>query len=431
LDVQRFIPVLLSILTIPASFLLFRQLFSSEVRGVVACAAFAVIPRSYDWMVAGGGITRALGLLAALLALAAGLRAFRTARLRWSLAAGLLLGLAGLSHPQAGIFAGLSMLVLLPFTALHQSSGVRNLVVSLAVGLAVVAPWLVMVLTRYGPTTVLGAAENGGSLWDSLIILLGLHLSDGFVQIMGIIGAFGLFVCLMNRQWLFPVWVAAIFLAGSRGALTFAAAPIACAVTYALADVMRVLRIAEPTTLRQLANARRAVIVLALIFGLATADALAAPLASGSPLHAVPEADRAAMEWIAANTPPDAHILVASGTSWPVDATSEWFPIVAKRMSVATPQGTEWLGRGVFQEHERWYKWLQSCAAATELACARLWSEQVGRVDYVMAVHSREAAFNGYDCCLAFADRVIANGGEQVYANADVRIVRVHFDHAG
>ncbi len=431
LDVQRFVPVVLSILTVPAAFLLFRQLLSTELRAVVATAAFAVIPRSYDWMIAGGGITRALGLLVALLALAASARLYRTGQLRWAVAAGLLLGLAGLSHPQAGVFAGLGILVLLPFTALHRSSAVRGLLVLLAVALAVVAPWLVMVLNRYGPDTLLGAAQNGGSLQDSLVILVGLHLSDGFVQVMGIIGAFGLFVCLLNRQWLFPAWVAVIFLAGSRGALTFGAVPIAGLVTYAIADAMRLLRIREPMHIRELGRAPAAITVLAFVFAVATADALAAPLAAGSPLHAVPEEDRTAMAWIAANTAADAQVMVVSGTSWPIDATSEWFPALTGRQSVATPQGTEWLGPGAFQEHEARYKWLQSCAAATDLACARLWSEQVGPVDYVMAVRSREAALNGYDCCLAFADRVIANGGTQVYANEDVRVVRVDFDGGG
>ncbi len=427
LDVQRFVPVVLSILTVPAAFLLFRQLLSTELRALVATAAFAVIPRSYDWMIAGGGITRALGLLVALLALAASVRLYRTGQLRWAAAAGLLLGLAALSHPQAGVFAGLGVFVLLPFTASHRSRAARGLLVLLAVGLAVVAPWLVMVLTRYGPDTLLGAAQNGGSLQDSLVILLGLHLSDGFVQVMGIVGAFGLFVCLLNRQWLFPVWVAITFLVGSRGALTFGAVPIAGAVAYAIADAMRLLRIREPMQIRELGRAPAAIVILMLVFAAATTDAIAAPLVEGSPLHAVPEEDRTAMAWIAANTPPDAHVMVVSGTSWPIDATSEWFPVLTGRQSVATAQGTEWLGPGTFQEYEQRYKWLQSCAATTDLACARLWSEQVGPVDYVMAVRSHEAALNGYDCCLAFADRVIADGGEQVYANEDVRIVRVNF----
>jgi hypothetical protein len=424
-DIQRLMPAVASILTIPAALLLFRQLFSTELGAVIATAAFAVMPRSYDWMIAGGGITRAPGLLAALLTLAATVRLYRTGRICWAVVAGVFLGLAALSHPQAGLFAGLGVFVLLPFTAAYRSDAVRGLAVLLAIGLAVVGPWLLMVLGRYGLDTLLGAAQNGGSLRDSLVIIVGLHLSDGFVQVMGIIGAFGLFVCLLNRHWLFPAWIAVVFIAGSRGALTFGAVPIAGAAAYAISDMIRLLRACEPKTIRELGRVPAALALIAFVFAAGTADAIAAPLAAGSPLHALSGEERTAMTWIASNTPSDAKVMVVSGTSWPIDASSEWFSVLTGRESVATTQGTEWLGPGAFQTYEQRYNWLQSCAAITKLPCAKLWSEQVGPVDYIMAVRSREATLNGYDCCLAFADRVVANGGEQVYANEDVRIVQV------
>ena len=40
----------------------------------MATLAFALIPRSYEWLIMGGGITRAPGMLFALLALAAVIR---------------------------------------------------------------------------------------------------------------------------------------------------------------------------------------------------------------------------------------------------------------------------------------------------------------------------------------------------------------------
>jgi hypothetical protein len=168
-----------------------------------------------------------------------------------------------------------------------------------------------------------------------------------------------------------------------------------------------------------------------LIAAAAFADGAASPGATGSPLHALSTAQRAALAWIASDTFADSRFLVVSGTPWEIDATSEWLPVLSERQSVATVQGTEWFGSGVFSEFERRHRWLQSCAAVTQLQCAKLWSEQVGPFDYVITVRSREATLNGYDCCLAFADRVIANGGKQVFSNEDVRIVRVKLGGGG
>jgi hypothetical protein len=50
------------------------------------------------------------------------------------------------------------------------------------------------------------------------------------------------------------------------------------------------------------------------------------------------------MAWIDANMPADETFLVLSSTtSWEQDMAGEWFPALAHRQSVLTPQGAEWL----------------------------------------------------------------------------------------
>jgi hypothetical protein len=61
-------------------------------------------------------------------------------------------------------------------------------------------------------------------------------------------------------------------------------------------------------------------------------------------LDSLPSGERDAMAWVASNTPPDAQVLVLSATrSWEEDMVGEWFPLLAQRHSVLTPQGAEWL----------------------------------------------------------------------------------------
>jgi hypothetical protein len=47
------------------------------------------------------------------------------------------------------------------------------------------------------------------------------------------------------------------------------------------------------------------------------------------------------MRWVAQNTSDESRFLVVTGVLWQIDATSEWFPAIAQRHSVATVQGYE------------------------------------------------------------------------------------------
>jgi hypothetical protein len=71
--------------------------------------------------------------------------------------------------------------------------------------------------------------------------------------------------------------------------------------------------------------------------------------------------------------PPGTRFLLISGSSWEADAASEWFPVRTGRVSVATPQGTEWLGAGVFRQTAADHAAAQACAGETT-ACIDAWS---------------------------------------------------------
>ena len=66
-------------------------------------AFFAVSTGSYEWLVLGGGITRAPGFLLALIAVLLAMRAYRHGSGWAAAAAGISLGLTALWHPQAAV----------------------------------------------------------------------------------------------------------------------------------------------------------------------------------------------------------------------------------------------------------------------------------------------------------------------------------------
>ena len=92
LDLLRWLPLLLSIAAMAAfAWLAWRVL--PPLAAVGATFAYALMPHAYDWVIAGGGLTRGLGLLAALVAMA--IAAERPPSTRWAPAmAGGALGIA-------------------------------------------------------------------------------------------------------------------------------------------------------------------------------------------------------------------------------------------------------------------------------------------------------------------------------------------------
>jgi hypothetical protein len=92
-----------------------------------------------------------------------------------------------------------------------------------------------------------------------------------------------------------------------------------------------------------------------------------------APLHGLSAERRDAMAWVDANLEADARFAVVTGDSWAVDPDSEWFPALAHRVSVATVQGSEWLGQTAFRAQLNAHGELQDCVEADSAGCVRAW----------------------------------------------------------
>ena len=178
-----------------AVFLVGRQLLT--VRGsALAAAAYAAMPAG--WGLSGSDAIRNLGVLLALLALWAALR--MTSK-RDALVAGALGGLAVLAHPSAGTF-GLITLVAL---AAWRPKSWRLLAIAAGFAAVAAAPWVLLVLLRYGPEPLVGAIAGHVTSFPLARLATfgptGLGPLDPLVGV-GIIGA-------VRRPWI-AIWAAAL-----------------------------------------------------------------------------------------------------------------------------------------------------------------------------------------------------------------------------
>jgi hypothetical protein len=92
--------------------------------------------------------------------------------------------------------------------------------------------------------------------------------------------------------------------------------------------------------------------------------------------------DRDAMRWIADNTSPTSAFAVMTGGPFSTDSVSEWFPVLSRRISVATVQGYEWLPGRQFERRWERYDALQDCAKR-DVECLRAWA----RHEHVAVTH--------------------------------------------
>lgn len=399
IDVFRFVPPAFSTLTVAAFFLLARDVVRSRVMVVTAVLFFGLLPPAFTWMIMGGGLTRAMGFLFAILTVREVRLMYLHGHARRVPVVALLAALAVLSHIEMAWFACVTVGVL--FVAYGRDwKGVLNSSAVAVLTLLITAPWWALAVQRHGLSPMMAAAHSTQSSWWHPIALLVQFDATGepLFALLGALVLLGVIVCLKHREYLLPSWLVAVAFLDQRGFLTSSAVVLSLLAAIGFHRVVlpvvterggRQRPFLRPSRLdRELPSDEAAgspprwlpVIVIAVV---ATYPVLSAIASTPGLLVGLSADERAAMTWARGNTPPSSQFIVISGRAWPVDRNAEWFPVIAGRTSVATVQGYEWFGGGRFERKRDEYRMLQACANA-DASCLQRWSDQSGlSFDYV------------------------------------------------
>jgi hypothetical protein len=87
------------------------------------------------------------------------------------------------------------------------------------------------------------------------------------------------------------------------------------------------------------------------------------------------DADRDAFAWIKDNTSETSRFVLVTDYFWSGDPVSEWFPALTGKTSVATVQGTEWLGGGLYLQAIEEARELQNCVDQAPV-CIESWAQE-------------------------------------------------------
>jgi 4-amino-4-deoxy-L-arabinose transferase-like glycosyltransferase len=319
---ERWLPLLWSVLAIPAAFLLARELADDIVAGVAA-VIFAAMPVA--WAIEGGGVTRALALallLAALWRVAVGLR---SPSVKNALFAGVLAGLAILVHPAVGPTGVASSLLFLAFR--RSWRGAATLAGATVAGGVVVAPWLLFVVSRWGFGAIL-AAGGAHKTEETLGRFLAIGPSwIGTLDFVLPLALLGLVIVARRREWLLPVWVVLLLVVpGGEGRYA--------AIVWAILAATGVLALLP--TLKSVGAIRiGAGVGIAWMF-------IAALLTGYQRFQAIPTNIRNAMVEAGAETPVNTRFAVIVDNAGMEQPVLDWFPTLSGRVSVGTFMGLEW-----------------------------------------------------------------------------------------
>jgi hypothetical protein len=169
-----------------------------------------------------------------------------------------------------------------------------------------------------------------------------------------------------RRTLILPVWWVTILVLDARAGFTYAMAPVSMLAGLGAVNVLWPLVAPRMRRDRWWVARRMALAGFAIVVAMAMVAAASTRFnrtADTQVLTALTRADRDAMRWVATHTDSSARFLVLTETSWQIDKISEWFPVLAERVSVGTVQGTEWLPGGEFQRSIMRQSRIRGCAA--------------------------------------------------------------------
>lgn len=404
-ELFRWLPFLVSCLTVVAFVPLARAVLRDERAAAVAVLAFALVPRSFLWLVMGGGLTRSVGLLCGIIALHQAHALYTRREWRFAAGAAAACALTVLSHLSTAHFIAWSVALLFVVFGRHRF-GVAGSALVAAGTLALSAPWWGTVIVRLGVAPFLAAQSVSGSVFgdaagrnDVLLHLARLNFDTTaapLFPVVWLLGLLGAFVSLRPGRIFLPVWWVGTTIVDPRAGWTYATIPLALLAGIGAVEVL------WPALRSNVAQRSRHWRALPAAVGgaLVAFAAVTAALPVGGEMAALGSlgpADREAMRWVARSTAPTDRFLVVTGEQWSVDEVAEWFPVLAGRRSVATVQGTEWVPG--FTRGQRQSDALQIACATADGRCLESWSDSAGRP----FTHVYVARPSGGECCAPLA----------------------------
>jgi hypothetical protein len=385
LDIFRFLPPFYSLLAILAIYYLANVIFRSRPQAALAAALYALLPRSL-WIILGGGIVRAPGIIFPILTIAHLYRVcFKDEpKAKWMV---IIFGsLVILTHPESAIHTAGVCLWLLLAAPVKRASFLSGVQIAAAI-LLLTSPWWLTVLLRYGIEPIRSAMGTGGfDAFGFFVWPLNNIGEELFLPVITITAFWGAIYKIYKKEFLLPVWLCVPFFLSHRSGPGYAIIPLVLLGSACICEfLIPAIAAARDKTLMpeniwegKVSSITKGIIGIMIIYTFAGA-VWWSMLAINN--HAVSQEHRKAMQWVRESTPSNARFLLLTGDSKNGEEVLEWFPTVTDRVSLTTTQGKEWLSNNQYNRALENTKQLQSECPRAGVNCLDAWVK-ANQVDY-------------------------------------------------
>ena len=346
IQVLIWLPMVLTVATIPAFYLLANELMENRPRAALATIFFALAPGSYIWLLMGGGLTRSLGMLFLLLAFTFVNRALRKPAWRSAFLAAFFCSLTVLSHPQSALLLVIGCVVFWLFFGRTQAGTVCAAFIAIGT-LLLSSPWWGAVVARHGMEVFLSAGQSG-ELRASLPALLGnLFSRQTILPLSTIFWLIGLGWAMFKRRFDLLVWGFLPYFIDQRSASIMTSFLYPMLAAYGFLDALPAL--VTFLLSRKWVTKGDAVLFNAHVFSMGLLG-ITFYLFIECVFHSqiirtislTPDSVDT-MVWVRENTPAESSFLILTGRDDVMtDPVQEWFPALALQHSETTLQGLEW-----------------------------------------------------------------------------------------
>ncbi len=366
IKLMQFLPAIVSGLTIPAFYLLAREFLDEKLQIMLSVFTFAFIPRAFEWLIMGGGVTRSLGFLFAILAIRQYILLATTSSTRHLFLTALLVGFAVSTHPETPIQLVIS-LVLIYLWKNRTWEGLKQFAIVWAGALLISAPWWLTVLLKHGTDPFFAAltssSQDSYNLIARIFILFRFNFTDEpYLTLISCLGLIGLFAMLAKRKTILPIWFCLIQMIEPRGGGLYMMLPLSMFTGFALDQVILPILRTPDTDARSYSrlspNLEKTFLSLIFLYGMLSAMIVTTKISRELTLR---PSDLTAFNWIKDHTPASSRFILITQANPLNDASSEWFPVLAERTSLVTSFGREWINDGSFSEYTKNYRSLQKC----------------------------------------------------------------------
>lgn len=351
----RYVPLFFSVVSIPLFYGVAKQIFNKQYASV-AVLLFAVAPKSFEFQIWGGGVTRSIGFFLAILTLF-----FFTQKrtgIKHIIFAGVFFGLTIMTHLEWAFFTAVSLCIL--SYVQYRKTYLQKFILVFLIGVAISCPWWITIIVHhriatFGSYTSIGLLQN---MSNSFNVLLAAYFTDEPLIVFNLIrflSVLGILISIFRYKWL-AVWFLTLTLFSPRAALNVIVVPICLMATIAVNEVLRP------------AFSKITVHINALFFCyyLYYTIILVSGFIYSTPyiFNTLNQNDLNTFSWIEHNTLPQNTFLVLTRPStgtWGGDIINEWFPALTERQSILTAQGREAISNQEFEQAIYKYAYIRTC----------------------------------------------------------------------